>query len=149
MGCKFIECNKPLQVTEFLVSSLVESGAIEAAGLAEAVEAVDRLGLDPGSGLQPIGPRIVARAWTDPGFKGRLLHDATAAVAELGISASNSTASTKLTVVENTAEVHNVVVCTLCSCYPIAILGLSPAWYKSRTYRELRVHDIFEGIKLF
>ena len=52
------------------------------------------------------------------------------------MAASNKTAATKLTVVENTAEVHNVVVCTLCSCYPIAILGLSPAWYKSRTYRE-------------
>ena len=78
-------------MTEFLVSSLVESGAIDAAGLAEAVEAVDRLGLDPG-GLRPIGPQIVARAWTDPGFKGRLLDDATAAVAELGISASNTTA---------------------------------------------------------
>ena len=51
------------------------------------------------------------------------------------MAASNKTAATKLTVVENTAEVHNVVVCTLCSCYPIAILGLSPAWYKSRTYR--------------
>ena len=132
-----------MQVTEFLVSSLVESGAIEAAVLAEAVEAVDRLGLDPGS-LRPIGPRIVARAWTDPGFKGRLLDDATAAVAELGIAASNATATTKLTVVENTSEVHNMEVCTLCSCYPIAILGLSPAWYKSRTYRELRVHGIFE-----
>ena len=82
---------KLLQVTEFLVSSLVESGAIGAAGLAEAVEAVDRLGLDPHS-LQPIGPRIVAKAWTDPAFKARLLEDATAAVAELGIAASNATA---------------------------------------------------------
>ena len=82
-----------------------------------------------------MGPRIIARAWVDPGFKALLLRDAHAAAATLGIDASNPAAPTHLTAVENTDRVHNAIVCTLCSCYPQAILGLSPQWYRSRSYR--------------
>lgn len=88
---------------------------------------------------QDIGPlrgaRVVARAWVDPDFKARLLTDGSAAIGELGIDGSRS----PLVVVENTAEVHNVVVCTLCSCYPWAVLGLPPTWYKSPAYRARAV----------
>jgi nitrile hydratase len=86
------------------------------------------------------GYRIVARAWTDPKFKARLLDDANAAVAELGVDLSHW-APVKLRVVENTEEVHNLIVCTLCSCYPIALLGPSPAWYKSEEYRARAVRE--------
>lgn len=83
-----------------------------------------------------VGPRlgasVVARAWVDAGFKQRLLNDATAACAELGITGLRGE---HLRAVENTAEVHNVIVCTLCSCYPWAVLGLPPGWYKSPEYR--------------
>jgi nitrile hydratase len=78
------------------------------------------------------GARIVARAWTDPEFKQRLLNDATKAIAELGYGGFQAE---DMAVVENTAKVHNVVVCTLCSCYPWSVLGLPPAWYKSNAYR--------------
>ena len=86
------------------------------------------------------GYRIVARAWTDPAFKQRLLDDANAAVEELGIDLSHW-APVRLRVVENTPEVHNLIVCTLCSCYPIALLGPSPAWYKSEAYRARAVRE--------
>lgn len=84
------------------------------------------------------GYRIVARAWTDPHFKQRLLDDANAAVAELGVDLSHW-APVRLRVVENTNDVHNLIVCTLCSCYPIALLGPSPSWYKSEAYRARAV----------
>ncbi|MGH2458854.1 MAG: nitrile hydratase subunit alpha, partial [Chloroflexota bacterium] len=84
---------------------------------------------------QDIGPlngaRVVALAWTDPAFKARLLADGSAAINELGLDGNRS----PLVVVENTASIHNVVVCTLCSCYPWAVLGLPPTWYKSPAYR--------------
>lgn len=86
------------------------------------------------------GYRIVARAWTDAAFKSRLLSDANAAVAEVGVDLSHW-APVKLRVVENTAQTHNLIVCTLCSCYPIALLGPSPAWYKSEAYRARAVSD--------
>lgn len=86
------------------------------------------------------GYRVVARAWTDPAYKARLLEDANAAVAELGIDLTHW-APVKLRVVENTGKVHNVIVCTLCSCYPIALLGPSPSWYKSEAYRARVVRD--------
>jgi nitrile hydratase len=79
-----------------------------------------------------LGARVVARAWVDPGFKTRLLADGSAAVRELGIEVG----ALKLVVVENTAEAHNVIVCTLCSCYPRMLLGLPPEWYKSAPYRS-------------
>jgi nitrile hydratase len=86
-----------------------------------------------------VGPRngaqVVARAWVDSVYKQRLLKDSNAAVTELGYHA------TTLTVVENTANIHNLVVCTLCSCYPWAVLGLPPVWYKSAAYRSRSVID--------
>lgn len=89
-----------------------------------------------------IGPAIVAKAWVDEDFKTLLLDDATAALKSgFGVSASNNTATTVLTFVENTATVHNLIVCTLCSCYPRSILGLSPSWYKSRSYRARAVRE--------
>jgi len=86
------------------------------------------------------GYRVVARAWTDAGYKARLLDDANAALAELGIDLTHW-APVKLRVVENTPTTHNIIVCTLCSCYPIALLGPSPAWYKSEAYRSRTVRD--------
>ncbi len=89
-----------------------------------------------------MGPRngagVVARAWVDPAYRRRLLEDGTAAVAEFGFVGRQSE---KLVVVENTPEVHNLVVCTLCSCYPWAVLGLPPVWYKSAPYRARAVID--------
>jgi nitrile hydratase len=86
------------------------------------------------------GYAIVARAWTDPDFKVRLLANANAAIAESGVDLSQW-ASVEMRVVENTAENHNLIVCTLCSCYPIALLGPSPSWYKSLEYRARAVRD--------
>jgi len=85
------------------------------------------------------GARVVARAWVDPDFKARLLNDAISAVAELGYEIPDN--MPRLTVVENTDTVHNLVVCTLCSCYPRALLGRPPEWYKSLTYRSQAVVD--------
>jgi nitrile hydratase len=83
------------------------------------------------------GARIVAHAWVDPNFKARLLADGNAAAAELGYDAG----PTVLTVQENSDQVHNLVVCTLCSCYPRMLLGQSPSWYKSRNYRARAVRE--------
>ncbi len=89
-----------------------------------------------------IGPRngakVVAKAWTDPEFKKRLLEDATAAIAELGFSGVQGE---DMVVVENTEKVHNLIVCTLCSCYPWPTLGLPPVWYKAAPYRSRAVKD--------
>ncbi len=84
------------------------------------------------------GARVVAKAWTDPAFRRRLLKNATAAVAELGISGPEGE---HLVAVENTPSVHNLIVCTLCSCYPWPVLGLPPVWYKSFAYRSRAVRD--------
>ena len=84
------------------------------------------------------GARVVARAWVDPAYKQRLLTDATAAIAELGYGGPEGE---HLVAVENTATVHNVVVCTLCSCYPWPVLGLPPTWYKSAAYRSRMVRE--------
>ena len=78
------------------------------------------------------GSKVIAKAWTDPTYKKRLLDDGNKALAELGIDAG----AAKMTVVENTEDVHNVVVCTLCSCYPRAVLGMPPDWYRSKSYRS-------------
>lgn len=86
------------------------------------------------------GQRIVARAWTDPGFRERLLADGSAAVGELGYRAAGLQ-DQLLKVVANTNRVHNVIVCTLCSCYPIGLLGPSPSWYKSEAYRARVVRE--------
>jgi len=91
---------------------------------------------------QDIGPlngaKVVAKAWTDPAYKQRLLEDGTAAVAELGFTGSQGA---EMVVLENTPTVHNVVVCTLCSCYPWPVLGLPPTWYKSFAYRSRVVRE--------
>ncbi len=84
------------------------------------------------------GARLVARAWVDPQFKARLLSDTKAAALELGVDASGPV---EFVVVENTPEVHNLIVCTLCSCYPRAILGRPPDWYKSFEYRSRAVRE--------
>ncbi len=84
------------------------------------------------------GARVVARAWVDPDFKKRLLEDGTAGIRELGYGGLDGE---HMVVVENTPEVHNVVVCTLCSCYPWPVLGLPPTWYKSAAYRSKVVID--------
>ena len=81
------------------------------------------------------GAQIVARAWTDPDFKQRLLASAAEAITEFGLGNAH------LKVVENTADVHNLVVCTLCSCYPLSVLGMAPAWYKMAAYRARAVRD--------
>ena len=87
------------------------------------------------------GARVVARAWVDEGFRARLLADANSALPEVGLSMGGGLQEQRLKVVENTAHSHNVVVCTLCSCYPIALLGPSPTWYKSEAYRSRVVRD--------
>jgi nitrile hydratase len=84
------------------------------------------------------GARVVARAWMDPGYRARLLADGTAAIAELGIGGAEGE---NMRVVENTDDVHNVVVCTLCSCYPWPVLGIPPVWYKSAPYRSRMVRE--------
>lgn len=85
-----------------------------------------------------LGAAVVARAWSDPAFRAQLLEDATAAVAALGISGRQGE---HVVAVENTPEVHNMVVCTLCSCYPWPLLGIPPAWYKSDAYRARAVRE--------
>ena len=114
----------------YRVSQVITRDAIR-----KMVETIDALG------AQQEGARLVARAWQDPAFKALLLHDGNAAARQIGIDASNVNAPIQLTVVENTANVHNLVVCTLCSCYPAKILGLSPQWYKSRVYRARAVRE--------
>jgi nitrile hydratase subunit alpha len=109
---------------------LIEKGILEAEDLRRFIEFMD-------ARTPALGARVVARAWTDPEFRRRLLEDGTAAVESLGIQI----APTRLMVVENTPEVHNLVVCTLCSCYPRMLLGLPPDWYKSRPYRSRAVRE--------
>lgn len=117
-----------------LEALLEERGVVVGAVLDEALDAFL-------SGASPLnGARVVARAWTDPAFKERLLADGTSAVAELGYAAGGVQPQ-RLRVVENTADTHNVVVCTLCSCYPVRLLGPSPSWYKSEAYRSRVVRE--------
>jgi nitrile hydratase len=102
-------------------------------------EVLDRLVDIYENDLGPMnGARVVARAWVDPEFKTRLLENATAAISELGYGGLQGE---NMVVVENTPDVHNVVVCTLCSCYPWPVLGLPPIWYKSTAYRSRVVAD--------
>ncbi|MEO9527966.1 MAG: nitrile hydratase subunit alpha, partial [Roseibium sp.] len=84
------------------------------------------------------GARVVVKAWTDPEYRDRLLNDATAAIAELGFTGRQGE---HMVAVENTGTTHNMVVCTLCSCYPWTVLGLPPVWYKSAPYRSRAVRD--------
>jgi nitrile hydratase len=115
--------------------------ALETAGIVSGVELdaiIDNL-LRNSSPL--MGARLVARAWADKEFHDRLLLDGTTAIEEFGLSMRHGVKPQTLRVVENTDEVHNLIVCTLCSCYPIAVLGPSPAWYKSEAYRSRAVRD--------
>jgi nitrile hydratase subunit alpha len=115
-----------------LETVLTEKGYIDPAALDAIVEAYEtRIGPHNGA-------RVVAKAWSDPEFRHRLLADGTAAVRALG---HENRVGDHLTVVENTPERHNMVVCTLCSCYPWEILGLPPVWYKSAPYRSRAVKD--------
>jgi len=115
-----------------LESLLVDKGLVEPAALDALIDTYETK-VGPRNGA-----RIVARAWVDEAFRARLLEDGTSAVAEHGFVGRQSE---KLVVVENTPSVHNMVVCTLCSCYPWAVLGLPPVWYKSAPYRSRAVID--------
>jgi len=115
-----------------LESLLVEKGLVDPAALDLIVDTYEHK-VGPRNGA-----RVVARAWTDPEFKDRLMRDATAAIAEMGYAGRQGE---HMCVVENTPEVHNLVVCTLCSCYPWPVLGLPPVWYKSAPYRSRAVSD--------
>jgi nitrile hydratase len=109
---------------------IVEKGIATAAEIAAQIERMD-------ARSPALGAAVVARAWTDPDFKARLLADGSSACREMGVEVE----AMKLVVVENTAAEHNVVVCTLCSCYPRNLLGLPPDWYKSRAYRSRTVRE--------
>jgi len=115
-----------------LESLLVEKGLVDPAALDALVDTYEHA-VGPRNGA-----RVVARAWVDADYKRRLLADGTVAIAELGFSGQQGE---KLTVVENMASIHNVIVCTLCSCYPWPLLGLPPVWYKSSAYRSRTVAD--------
>jgi nitrile hydratase len=122
----------PALRTEALESLLREKGLVDSS-------AVDRIIEYYESDVGPmLGARVVARAWVEPEFRRRLLADAPSAIAELGIGGVEGR---HLVVVENTPGVHNVVVCTLCSCYPWAVLGLPPSWYKEPAYRSRIVRE--------
>jgi nitrile hydratase len=114
---------------------------LESRGLLEAGEIDTRIDEFLAGGSPANGARIVARAWVDPGFAERLLADANTAIREVGLSMAGGLQEQRLKVVANTEHEHNVVVCTLCSCYPIALLGPSPSWYKSEAYRSRVVRD--------
>jgi nitrile hydratase len=114
---------------------------LEERGLLEAGEIDRRIDEFLAGGTPANGARIVAHAWIDAGFGERLLTDANAAIREIGLSMAGGLQEQRLKVVANTEDVHNVVVCTLCSCYPIALLGPSPGWYKSEAYRSRVVRD--------
>lgn len=109
---------------------LVEKGVVTEEEVAQEVEAMRKRGYERGA-------RVVAHAWVDADYKKRLLASGTKACEELGLEVP----ALKLLVVENTAEVHNVIVCTLCSCYPRMLLGIPPEWYKSRNYRSRMVRE--------
>jgi nitrile hydratase len=115
-----------------LESLLVEKGLVDPAALDALIDAYEHK-VGPRNGA-----RVVARAWVDPAYKQRLLADATSAIAELGYAGRQGE---HMVVVENTPKVHNMVVCTLCSCYPWTVLGLPPVWYKSAPYRSRAVID--------
>jgi len=110
---------------------MIEKGILTADELRVAIEQMDARGPHQGA-------KIVAKAWTDAAFKARLLKDGTAGAEEAGVQMDHAT---RLVVVENTPDVHNLVVCTLCSCYPRMVLGLPPDWYKSRAYRSRAANE--------
>jgi nitrile hydratase subunit alpha len=117
---------------EAIEQLLTERGLIESTALDKIID-------DYESNIGPLnGAKVVAKAWTDPEFRQRLLDNGTDAIAELGLSGTHDK---HIVVVENSPTVHNVVVCTLCSCYPWAVLGLPPSWYKDPAYRARVVRE--------
>ncbi len=116
--------------TKALESLLVEKGLIATNAIDDVVRTYE----------QDIGPmngaKVVAKAWTDPEYKKRLLEEGTSAIAEVGFTGAQGA---QIVVLENTDDIHNMVVCTLCSCYPWPVLGLPPSWYKSEAYRSRAV----------
>ena len=115
-----------------LESLLLEKGLVETKAIDELIDMFEnRLG--PWNGA-----KVVARAWMDPDYKDRLLRNGTAAISEMGFEVIQGE---EMVVVENTPDIHNVVVCTLCSCYPRMLLGVPPDWYKSRAYRSRVVRE--------
>lgn len=126
--------------TRALESLLVEKGYIT-------TDAIDALVKTYEEDIGPMnGAKVVARAWIDDEYKKRLLKDGTSAIAELGFQGAEGS---EIVVLENTPDVHNVVVCTLCSCYPWPVLGLPPTWYKSFAYRSRMVIEPREVLKEF
>ena len=126
--------------TKALEALLVEKGLVSS-------EVIDQVVKDYEEDIGPMrGAQVVARAWGDPDFKQRLLEDGRAAISELGFIERQGA---ELVVVENTSAVHNVVVCTLCSCYPWAVLGLPPSWYKAYAYRSRVVREPRAVLKEF
>jgi nitrile hydratase len=122
----------PALRTEALEQLLTERGLIDPKAMNEIIT-------DYETNVGPLnGAKVVARAWTDPQYRQRLLEDGTAAIKELGFSGRQGE---HIVVVENTATTHNVVVCTLCSCYPWPVLGLPPGWYKDPAYRSRMVRE--------
>ena len=129
-----------LQIMEIATRELlIEKGIITPAEVSRQIERMDARGHSRGA-------RVVARAWTDPQYKARLLANGRAGCDELGIT---DLEALHLVVVENTERVHNVIVCTLCSCYPKPLLGLPPAWYKSLPYRRRMVREPRAVLKEF
>jgi nitrile hydratase len=127
----------PAPTPQSIRAEAIETLLIERGLLSESV--IDEVIVRFNERVGPMnGARIVARAWSDPEFKTRLLTDGSAAIAEFDFEGGQVD---KLVVVENTATVHNVVVCTLCSCYPWAVLGLPPRWYKDPAYRSRIVRE--------
>jgi nitrile hydratase len=116
---------------EAVRSLLIEKGVLTAQEIAASVDVMD-------SRSPALGAKVVARAWTDPAFKRLLLKDTRAALLQMGIDIGPAP---EFATVENTPRVHNVIVCTLCSCYPKMLLGIPPAWYKSLAYRSRTVID--------
>ncbi|MFS8097789.1 nitrile hydratase subunit alpha [Lentzea alba] len=126
-----------------LEAALEEKGLLDATELDRALEAFAHKAT-PANGF-----RVVARAWVDDDFKARLLDNANDALPDVGLSMGGGLQVQRLHVVENTEDVHNVIVCTLCSCYPIALLGPSPTWYKSPAYRSKVVSHPREVLEQF
>lgn len=124
--------SEPALRVKALESLLIEKGLVDSDAVSAWVELYrDEVG-------PKVGARVVARAWNDEAYKARLLIDGTAAIKELGVGGM---AVGHLKVVENTNRLHNLVVCTLCSCYPHGVLGMSPSWYKKEAYRSRAVRE--------
>jgi len=128
------DIREPSEEWEFLEIALrellIDKGVITAREVQDQIEAWERKSPEGGA-------RVVAKAWTDDGFRQRLLEDGNAAVAEMGFEIE----ALKLVALENTDDLHHMVVCTLCSCYPRPLLGVPPLWYKSREYRSRAVRE--------